>query len=147
MRRGSILNEAVAQVQLPQCGHPLDALESEGGKCGQPITHSFPSSFLGKSPWKTMAEEAVEVSREMLFRSNGPIQGQILAGAAAKMGIGGQFPLPSPPLYPRTCVSAPETSRTASVMTTGALRPPSQPALSRALGQQGPWHQEAILMF
>lgn len=116
MRRRSILNEAVAQVQVPQCGHPLDALESEEGKCGQPITHSFPSCFLGKSPWKTMAEEAVEASREMLFRSNGPIQGQILAGAAAKMEIGGQFPPPSPLLCPRTCVSAPETNRTASVI-------------------------------
>lgn len=88
MCRGSILNEAVAQVQLPQCGHPLDALESEGGKCGQPITHSFPSSFLGKSPWKTMAEEAVEVSREMLFRSNGPIQGQISLVQQPRWGLG-----------------------------------------------------------
>lgn len=63
-----------------------------------------------------MVKEAVEASREMLFRSNGPIQGQILAGAAAKMEIGGQFPPPSPLLCPRTYVSAPETNRTASVI-------------------------------
>lgn len=143
---GSVLNEAVAQVQLPQWGHPLDGLSRrERGNCGQPITHSFPSCFLWESTWKTVAEEAVEASREMLFRSNGPIQGQILAGAAAKMRIGGQFPSLLCP-----CTLCLLQGRAEPHQRYDYYRWPqslSQPALSHAVGQPGPWHQEAILMF
>lgn len=97
-----------------------------------------------------MAEEAVEASREMLFSNNGPIQGQILAGAAAKMRIGGQFPPPSPLLCPSTDLchcSRDEQNRISDLMTIGDLRSLSQPAVLHAVGQQGLWHQEAILMF
>lgn len=92
-------------------------------------------------------EEAVEASREMLFRSNGPIQGQVLAGAAAKMRIGGQFPPPSPLLCPSTDLCycpRDEQNRISDMMTIGDLRSLSQPAVLHAVGQQG--HPDVLRM-